>query len=120
MSYYNCFKPLNSWLVTLVYILSLGTWFLNLTIKANGIPVCYWKFSTVCHCLLAQRLTKVYDVNCSVKRDIPVYETATQKHLGMFFDFKLNFQEHFENMPNKVNKTNRLLQKLLRIIDNHY
>ena len=39
----------------------------------------------------------------------PVHETATQKHLGMFLDFKLNFQEHFENMLNKVNRTIRLL-----------
>ena len=30
----------------------------------------------------------------------------------MFLDFKLNFQEHFENMPNKVNKTIGLLRKL--------
>ena len=30
----------------------------------------------------------------------------------MFLDFKLNFQEHFENMLNKVNKTIGLLQKL--------
>ena len=42
----------------------------------------------------------------------PVHQTATQKHLGMFLDFKLNFQEHFENMLNKVNKTIELLQKL--------
>ena len=28
----------------------------------------------------------------------PVYEASTQKYLGMFLDFKLNFQEHFENM----------------------
>ena len=42
----------------------------------------------------------------------PVHETATQKHLGMFLGFKLNFQEHFENMPNKVNKTIGLLRKL--------
>ena len=35
----------------------------------------------------------------------PLHETATQKHLGMFLDFKLNFQEHFENMLNNVNKT---------------
>ena len=39
----------------------------------------------------------------------PVHETATQKHLGMFLDFKLNFQEHFQNMLNKVNRTIRLL-----------
>ena len=42
----------------------------------------------------------------------PVHETGTQKHLGMFLDFKLNFQEHFENMLNKVNKTIGLLRKL--------
>ena len=35
----------------------------------------------------------------------PVHETATQKNLGMFLDFKLNLQEHFENMLNKGNKT---------------
>ena len=42
----------------------------------------------------------------------PVHETGTQKHLGMFLDFKLNFQEHFENMLNTVNKTIGLLRKL--------
>ena len=42
----------------------------------------------------------------------PVHETATQKHLGMFLDFKLNFQEHFENILNKGNKTIGLLRKL--------
>ena len=30
----------------------------------------------------------------------------------MFLEFKLNFQEHFENMLNKVNKTIGLLRKL--------
>ena len=34
-----------------------------------------------------------------------VHETATQIHLGMFLHFKLDFQEHFENILNKVNKT---------------
>ena len=29
----------------------------------------------------------------------------------MFLDLKLNFQEHFENMLNKVNKTIELLRK---------
>ena len=41
-----------------------------------------------------------------------VHKTATQKHLGTFLDFELNFQEHFENILNKVNKTIGLLQKL--------
>ena len=47
----------------------------------------------------------------------PVHETATQKYLGMFLDFKLNFQEHFENMLNKVNKPAGLL---ILFLDHHY
>ena len=42
----------------------------------------------------------------------PVHETSTQKHLEIFLDFKLNSQEHFENILNKVNKTIGLLRKL--------
>ena len=42
----------------------------------------------------------------------PVHENSTQKHLGMFLDFNLNFEERFESMLNKVNKTIGLLQKL--------
>ena len=42
----------------------------------------------------------------------PVHETPTQKHLGMFLNSKLNFQENFENILNKVNKTTGLLRKL--------
>ena len=42
----------------------------------------------------------------------PVHETTTQKYLGMFPDFKLNFLEHFQDMLNKVNKTIWLLRKL--------
>ena len=34
----------------------------------------------------------------------------------MFLDFKLNFQEHFENMLNKVNKTTGLLRKIRKLI----
>ena len=41
----------------------------------------------------------------------PVHETSTQKHFGMFLDFKLNFHEHFENMLNKANNIG-LLWKL--------
>ena len=42
----------------------------------------------------------------------PVYETPVQKHPVMFPDFKLNFQEHFENKLIKVKKTRGLLRKL--------
>ena len=44
----------------------------------------------------------------------PAHETSTQKYLRMFFDFKLTFQEHFENILNNVNKAIGLLQKLSR------
>ena len=42
----------------------------------------------------------------------PVHETSARKHVGMFLNFKLNFQQHFENMLNEVNKTIGLLRKL--------
>ena len=47
-----------------------------------------------------------------VFKNNPVHEAATQKHLEMSLDLKLNFQEHFENMLIKVNKTVRILRKL--------
>ena len=39
-------------------------------------------------------------------------KTSAQEHLGLFLEFKLNFQEHFENILNKVSKTIGLLRKL--------
>ena len=45
----------------------------------------------------------VYFNNKSVKK-IP-----SQKHLGMIFDTKLNFQEHLRNVLNKVNITISLI-----------
>ena len=53
--------------------------------------------------VLFSRNVKVTAYPQLVFNNKPVPETATQKHLGMFLGFKLNFQEHFENMPNKVN-----------------
>ena len=41
-----------------------------------------------------------------------VHVTSDHEHLRMFLDFKQNFQEHIENMLNRVNKTIGLLQKL--------
>ena len=34
----------------------------------------------------------------------------------MFLDFQLNFQEHFEKLLNKVNRTTEILQKLQNTI----
>ena len=37
--------------------------------------------------------------------DSPVHQVALQKHLGMFLDWKLNFEEHFKTIVIKINKT---------------
>ena len=56
--------------------------------------------------LLKRNHNQVYFNHNSVKQ-IP-----SQKHLGMYLDTKLNFQEHLNNVLSKVNKTIGLLRKL--------
>ena len=61
--------------------------------------------------ILSRKLQKanhnqVYFNHNSVKQVLP------QKHLGVYLDTKLNFQEHLNNIISKVNKTIRLLRKL--------
>ena len=61
--------------------------------------------------ILSRKLQKanhnqVYFNHNSVKQVPP------QKHLGVYLDAKLNFQEHLNNIISKVNKTIRLLRKL--------
>ena len=41
-----------------------------------------------------------------------VKQVPFQKHLGMYLDTKLNFQEHLNNLLSKINKTMVLLRKL--------
>ena len=41
-----------------------------------------------------------------------VKQILSQKHLGMYLDTKLNFQEHLNNILSKVNKAIGLLRKL--------
>ena len=41
-----------------------------------------------------------------------VKEVRSQKHLGMYLDTKLNFQEHLNNVLTKANKTTGILRKL--------
>ena len=41
-----------------------------------------------------------------------VKQVPSQKNLGMYLDTKLNFQEHLNNVLNKVNKTIELLRNL--------
>ena len=60
------------------------------------------KIQKTCH-------PSIYFNNKSVK------QVPSQKHLGLILD-KLNFQEHLQNMLNKVNKTIGLLRKLQNIL----
>ena len=43
--------------------------------------------------------------------DNSVQQVVLQKHLGMFLDCKLNFEEHLKTIVNKINKTIGLLCK---------
>ena len=42
--------------------------------------------------------------------NIAVTQSATQKHLGMLLDVKLDFQGHLENIYSKVNQTKFITQ----------
>ena len=44
--------------------------------------------------------------------NIAVTQSVTQKHLGMFLDTKLDFQENLKSLLKKVNKTIGLIRKL--------
>ena len=48
--------------------------------------------------------------------NIHAKQTSYQKHLGMFLDNKLNFDEHLKYITNKVNKSIGLLRKLQTIL----
>ena len=48
--------------------------------------------------------------------NIPVVQTPSQKHLGMFLDSRLDFQEHLKSILNKVNKTIALLHKFQNVL----
>ena len=43
--------------------------------------------------------------------DYPVNQIALEKHLGMFLNCKLNFEEHLKTIVNTINKTIGLLRK---------
>ena len=45
-----------------------------------------------------------------------VLQTSSQKHLGVTLDVKLTFDEHLNNVLNKVNKTIGLLHKLQHLL----
>ena len=45
-----------------------------------------------------------------------VSQTPNQKHLGIFLDARLSFEEHLKVITTKVNKTMGLLRKLQKIL----
>ena len=52
----------------------------------------------------------------SRKNDSSVNETCEQKHLGMLFGFRLDFQEHWKSLLKKIKKTVALLRKFQNIL----
>ena len=48
--------------------------------------------------------------------DNPVHQVALQKHLGMFLDCKLNFEEHLKTIINKIIKNIGLLRKFQNLL----
>ena len=44
--------------------------------------------------------------------NIAMTQSTIQKHLGILFDVKLDFQGYLKNIYSKINKTIRLLRKL--------
>ena len=48
--------------------------------------------------------------------NIPVAQTDFQKYLGMQLDKKLNFEEHFQKVESKVNKTIGIIRKLQNVV----
>ena len=49
-------------------------------------------------------------------KNMPVAQPNSQKHLGMQYDKKLNFQEHLNKVKSKVNKTIDIIFKLQNVL----
>ena len=48
--------------------------------------------------------------------EIPAAQINSQKHLGMQFDKKINFEEHLSKVESKVNKTIGIIRKLQNVL----
>ena len=58
--------------------------------------------------ILLRKMTKTNHPTL-IFNDNPVHHVTLQKHLEMFLDCKLNFEEHLKTIVNKINKTIGLL-----------
>ena len=60
--------------------------------------------------IFSRKITKVNHPTL-IFNDNPVHQVALQKHLGMFLDCKLKFEDHLKTIVNTINKTIGLLRK---------
>ena len=60
--------------------------------------------------IFSSKITKTNLPNL-IFNDNPIHQVALQKHLGMFLDCKLNFEEHLKTIFTRVNKAIVLLRK---------
>ena len=65
--------------------------------------------------ILSRKSKKEYHPPLAVSNN-NVSETNSQKHLGVVLDNRLSFENHFQMILNKVNKTIALLCKLHNIL----
>ena len=64
--------------------------------------------------VIFNRIVKVTAHPQLVFNNNPVHETLNRKQLGMFLDFKLKFQDHFENMHKTIGIPRKLQNTLPR------
>ena len=94
----------------------------NLNNNLNKINNCVFKWNIILIQTPKIKLRKLFFL-ASFKNHPTLYRLSimkkwprTEKHFGMFFNTKLDFQEHIKNISNKVNKAIGLLRKLQMIL----
>ena len=60
--------------------------------------------------IFSRRITETNDPKLIFNNN-PVPQFVLQKHLGIFLDCNLNFEEHLKTIVNKIDKTIGLLRK---------
>ena len=59
---------------------------------------------------------KTKNISYNISNNNIVSQTPYQKHLGIFLDAWLAFEDHFKVVTTKVNKTNALLHKFQKFL----
>ena len=68
-------------------------------------------FQTSSGGIFSREITKTNHPTLILTTKINVHKGALRKHLGTFLDCKLNFEEHFKTIVNKINRTTGLLRE---------